>query len=274
MRLMTLVTTNIRFDNPEDGKNRWPNRRERYCRLIQQLGGDVIATQEGWRSQLSDIDARLSMHTLVDNHRSWIEERMYPCLFVNQSKLEIEMAGDVWLSETPDVAGSVSFGSNFPRLMTWARVRDRSSGALYLVANFHLDNSTEEIRERQLRVGLERLADVAVSGDHVILMGDFNSAPTGRVYHLACDASLHLQHRYDPWITAGLKERGTYHGFQGPGFSYDRIDWILLDERLSFETIECSLANERGELPSDHFPLVCTGVTPTGESSSSESEDT
>lgn len=255
--MFSLVTANIRFDNPNDGHNRWGNRRAALTALLRRLEPDFIATQEGWHRQIDDIDSDLPDHRLADDHRSWIEDRMYPCIFYRQNRVELLESGDIWLSKTPDEPGSSSFGSSFPRLATWVRVR--AGSGRYLVANMHLDNSTDAVRRSQSLVARTVLADHLNAGDYLVLMGDFNEAPGGGV----ADALAQLGELYDPWIASKLPERGSYHAFAGESFEHDRIDWILLDRRLRYESIELDRSKIDGRYPSDHFPVICRGVEPT-----------
>lgn len=258
--VFAIVTANIRFDNPNDGDNRWAKRRSALSTLLRRLEPDFIGTQEGWHRQIEDIDTGLPDHRLADGHRDWIEDRMYPCIFYRESRVRLLESGDIWLSETPEAPGSSSFGSSFPRLATWARVVVDSDR--YLVANMHLDNSTDAVRRSQSLVARTVLADHRNDGDYLILMGDYNEAPGGGV----ADALAELGELYDPWIESDLPERGSYHAFAGESFEYARIDWILLDRRLAFESVGLDCSKIDGRYPSDHFPVVCRGVTPASAS--------
>ena len=80
---------------------------------------------------------------------------MYPSLFVRSEQMSVKKSGDIWLSETPLIAGSKSFKSAFPRLCTWASVMwfqvegDKSKGEPLFIVNCHLDHVLEETRIRQ-----------------------------------------------------------------------------------------------------------------------------
>lgn len=113
---------------------------------------DIIATQEGRFHQLQDLNSLLLDFELVDDHRAWIGERMYPTFFVKKNRFEKMKSEDIWLSETPDVAGSRSFDSAFPRLMTWMKIQPvNSQNDLWLV-NTHLDHIKDETRLGQVQV--------------------------------------------------------------------------------------------------------------------------
>ena len=43
---LNIMTFNIRYDNPQDGVNAWPNRKEKVAALIRKYDADVIGLQE------------------------------------------------------------------------------------------------------------------------------------------------------------------------------------------------------------------------------------
>ena len=252
--MVCVVSINIRFDNPTDGRNRWGLRLPLLSGMLNAHRPDIIATQEGWRDQLQELEARLAGCSLVDRHRGWLGDRMYPCLFVRRRRLRVLRSGDVWLSETPDVAGSYSFGSAFPRLMTWCELELHASGRRIVFANLHLDHERRSTRIEQARVAARELYALNERRLPVILAGDFNDTADGPVRAAVMDA---LPELYDPWEAAGKSELPTFHGFNGRLPEAERIDWILLDRRLTAGEIFIDRRSRQGRYPSDHFPVVC-----------------
>ncbi len=92
---LTLITCNIRFDNPADGDNAWAHRRIFLRDTLLSDSPDIIATQEGRFDQLQDLNSLLEDYDLVDPHRSWIGERMYPTFFLKKSKFELMKSEDI-----------------------------------------------------------------------------------------------------------------------------------------------------------------------------------
>jgi hypothetical protein len=119
---LCFISSNIRFDNPHDGTNAWSHRRINLTNTLLFHAPEVIATQEGRYDQLKDFEGLLQNYFIVDDHRSWIKERMYPTFFLKKKAFELIKSEDIWLSETPEIAGSKSFGSAFPRL-AWGKCR-------------------------------------------------------------------------------------------------------------------------------------------------------
>ena len=103
---------------------------------------------------------------------------MYPSLFLSK-EIEVLGAGDIWLSETPNIPGSKSFGSSFPRLATYIEANLKNIG-ITLVINVHLDHMEESTRVEQIKV-LAKQIEPLKANKKIILMGDFNSSPAGPV---------------------------------------------------------------------------------------------
>ncbi|MCI0476873.1 MAG: endonuclease/exonuclease/phosphatase family protein, partial [Anaerolineales bacterium] len=162
--------------------------------------------------------------------------------------------GNFWLSETPDLPGSASWGSAFPRTATWVKLRCKNSNRSVVLLNTHFDHRSE--------IALERSADLVLhwaqefSQTHAIIVtGDFNADKNTSAYERLANANL----LYDVFRRAHPEEnrQETYHGYGKPG-APSAIDWILASEH--FETVEADIDrySERGLYSSDHFPLTAT----------------
>ncbi len=250
-----LISCNIRFDNPSDGQNSWPHRRGLLSGLLLGFSPDVIATQEGRFDQLKDFEALLPGFELVDQHRSWIRERMYPSFYIKKDSFEILKSEDLWLSETPEVAGSLSFESTFPRLMTWVRVQPKGLETNLLLINTHLDHVKHETRAHQTRVLAKEIKRFWTGDCPIVIMGDFNEAPTEEVRSILEQEFSGIQ---DAWRLFNFVEESSHHGFKGACPGGSRIDWILVDERTRVRSCEMVKASGDGRYPTDHYPIVCT----------------
>ena len=51
-----IMSFNIRYDNPEDGKNRWDNRKEACVRMLKKTKPSVFGIQEGLVHQVEYLD--------------------------------------------------------------------------------------------------------------------------------------------------------------------------------------------------------------------------
>lgn len=255
---LKLISSNIRYENIHDGIHSWENRCPLLQKIITDFHPDVLATQEGQEKQIKCLSQLLPLK-LVESHREWIAERMYPCLYVNEEQIKVKKSGDIWLSETPQTPGSFSFRSTFPRLCTWMQVTHLVNNQDYFVVNTHLDHVLEETRLEQIKVLIREVGNLNKDHLPLILMGDFNDSPMSRVRKIILN-SMNLK---DPWIEEGFPEETSHHGFkviQDQKGAGDRIDWILVPQAFAVEQIYLEKKSFNGIFPSDHYPLLATVI--------------
>lgn len=249
-----IISSNIRFDNPKDDRNSWDYRKELLSRILRGHSPDLIGTQEGRKPQLLELAELLRPnYKLIDHHRDWILERMYPCIYSNQQTIEWIESGDFWLSLTPAIPGSFSFDSTFPRLTTWMKGRFKENHKEFFFANLHLDHILSVTRVKQMEVFIHEIKKINKQNLPLILSGDFNEGPEGDVRKILQN---HLPNLYDPWQSLGLQERTSHHHFDNSSKSGSRIDWILVDKNFSSYNIFFDESCENNLYPSDHFPLI------------------
>jgi len=247
-RSLSVISSNIRYDEPTDDLHSWKNRRDFLASRLLEYAPDLLATQEGRHQQIQDVADRLSGLRCADAHRDWIESLMYPCIFYNPRTLSLKESGDIWLSETPATSGSCSFGSEFPRLCTWA-IFDEG----ILAINVHLDHANADTRLCQARVLMQQLEPLKSSVDTLLLMGDFNESPECPVRQLINEEWPEL---HDPWLELGKAEESSHHHFREKIDYGSRVDWILTNDRLEAEEILLDKSQSDGGIyPSDHYIL-------------------
>ena len=260
---LNVMSLNIRKEDEEDGRNNWPDRIGLVVRLINEVMPHLLGTQEGRRPQVYGLLDALEGYGLADQHRGWDPQRFYPCIFYRRDFLEILESGDRWLSETPEVHASKSWGSAYPRLASWARCRCRDCRTDFFFVCTHMDHVSAEARGGQARV----LRDLVQEGNRdnlpVILVGDFNDVP-GSAPYLTLTAFLK-----DVWLDTPSHDagEGTWHGFSGKA-QKGRLDWILTSPDVQVHEARILRNSYQGRYPSDHFPVKATlGLgrsTPTG----------
>lgn len=245
--MIKIISSNIRFDNPADGKNSWSFRKQFMADTFLSLTPNFICSQEGRVEQLKELESLLTGFKIEDNHRDWIKQRMYPCIYTRDSNC-ID-SDDFWLSETPEVPGSLSFSSAFPRLCNWIKVRDGEN--LYFIFNMHLDHTTDDVRFAQAQVAIREISRINLENLPMIIVGDFNTGPDSEIYDLFIN-KLNLK---DPWVDLGLEEESSYHIFRGYLYEGKRIDWILISDHFNCKKIEYLKHQKEKIYLSDHFPV-------------------
>jgi len=247
---LRVMTFNIRLLTPNDGANNWDARRDLAAAMLRSEDPDVIGTQELFKRQGDDLVARLPQYAWFGAGRRGGNDDEHMGIFYKKDRLRVLDAGNFWLSDTPDIAGSRTWGNLYPRLVTWARFERIGDDATFIVYNTHLPyrDEDEPARVRSAALIRSRL-DALPRNENVILTGDFNTAPDGEV-HALLTADL-----ADAWIASPERRgpEGTFHNFTGD--AERRIDWILFRGPKVLRT-RAVTTHEDGRYPSDHFAVV------------------
>ena len=247
---LRVMSFNVRLLTEADGPNQWRHRRDLAARMIREQDPDVIGTQELFAEQGDDLIARLPEYAWFGRGRRGDRGDEHMGVFYRRDRLRVIESGDFWLSDTPDVAGSISWGNLLPRMVTWALFERTGDGRRFYVFNTHLPyrEQDEAARVRGVEAIVQRLRALPAEVP-IVVTGDFNIGPDGRVHEV-----LAAQLR-DAWTTAPERTgpEATFHAFSG--HADRRIDWIL-SRGLQATRAETVTAHEGERYPSDHFPVV------------------
>ena len=258
---LRVMTFNVRV--PIDtGENRWELRREALVRTIADADPDLFGTQELVPDQAAFITGRLPQLAWFGVSRSGRPDDEHMGVFYRRDRMRLVDSGHFWLSDTPGVPASISWGNLYPRMVTWGLFERLADGQRVALLNTHLPYREQDdaARERSAALIVTRVADMPPDVP-VVVLGDFNSAP-GSVAHRTLTAALD-----DAWDHAARRTgpAGTYTGFgDTPG---ERIDWVL-SRGLQARQVRTLDARVDGRLPSDHFPVLVEFVpqaTPRAE---------
>ena len=122
-----VMTFNIRYNNPDDGENAWPYRKDRVAEIMAEA--DLIGVQEALNDQLVDLETRLPGFDWFGVGRAdGKAEGEFSAIFYRKSRFELLDHDTFWLSETPSVVGSVGWDAALERIATWGKLRDRATG--------------------------------------------------------------------------------------------------------------------------------------------------
>lgn len=261
---LTVMTYNIRNGLAEDGLNSWQFRKHLVARAIRSEGAHVVGLQEVYWRQRQFLATALPEYEQFGEHRNGGRQGEATLLCYMHERFSLIEGGNVWLSDTPEVAGSKTWGNRCVRMATWARLRRRADGARMLVVNCHLDHEAEEARQR----GAAQLRDLVrekAGDDPAVLMGDFNTWPYTAARGILTGELEFDGQRGDLWdawdIAAESPEDArTFHGWgQGGDVGQRaRIDWIMVRPRLDVRRVTRPTHCEQGRVPSDHYPVVAS----------------
>lgn len=257
---LKVMSFNVRYDNPADSLDNWKYRRDRVAQAIEFYGADIVGTQEVLHNQLEDLKSRLTDYAMVGVGREdGRQQGEYAALWYRTERLELSDSGNFWLSQTPEVAGSMGWDGACVRIATWARLRDRDTGRELLALNTHLDHVGVAARREGISLILERVN--AMRGDlPVVVTGDFNSTPDS-------DVVAHITGASEPGHLTDTRTASpivygpdwTYHGFgQLPENERTLIDYIFIGGPLKVKSYGVLAETLNGRWLSDHCPILAT----------------
>ena len=255
---LVVVSANLRTSSAPDGDNAWALRKTGALALLRGLSPDVLGVQEALAGQHDAVAAAFPGYMAVGGGRDdGGRKGEFSSLFLRKSRFELLNSGQFWLSPTPEVPGSMGWDAAYPRICSWARVRDRRGGRQLLVANTHFDHLGVLAREQSAKLIVARLRAEAgmrnpgAAAPPILLLGDFNSDEYGSAYRTLLDAGLVDAYRaVHPRIAA---DELTFHAFKGLTAGR-RIDFIFNSPAL--RAVDATIERAPiapGRFPSDHY---------------------
>jgi len=249
---MNVASFNLRYDNPKDGLNAWPARKEMVKSLIRYHEFDIVGTQEGLAGQVADLAAMDEYDHVGVGRDDGKQAGEHSAIFFRKSRFELLGKGDFWLSETPDRPSLGWDATCCNRIVSWARLRERADGRVFYVFSAHFDHEGQVARRASSELLLRKIAEIS-RGAPAICVGDFNSTPdTPQIQAMARS----MRDAYQVSLAPPYGPVGTYNGFRLDAPMQDRIDYVFVDghfDVLRYAALSDSLG---GRIPSDHHPVV------------------
>ncbi len=248
---LRVMTFNVRYPNPDDGANIWENRRDIFTETVRKANPDIVGTQELFQTQANDIVRALPKYRWFGRDRFGGHANEHMGIFYRADRLSLIMHGDFWLSETPEVPGSMAWGATLPRMVNWGIFGTRGRKPYrFLMIDTHFanrDDEDEEARRRSADLITASLPKLA-RGLPIVLTGDFNATPDSEA-HRRLGVAL-----TDVWETSLKKAgpSGTFHDFTGHPDTM--IDYIMVHGFIPIKA-EIMTTHSGQHYPSDHFPI-------------------
>ncbi|HEX9187752.1 MAG TPA: SUMF1/EgtB/PvdO family nonheme iron enzyme [Vicinamibacteria bacterium] len=257
---LRVMSFNIRFDNPADGEDAWPKRRDRAASMIRFHRADVVGLQEALRGQIGDLERALPRFGWFGSGRDADRGGEHSAVLYRKDRLEALAEGTFWLSETPDVAGSQSWDAALPRIVTWGKLRDRRDGKAFHLFNTHFDHRGEAARRESAQLLLRKILEIAGPDGPVLVTGDFNTTPASEPYRILTKGhgSDGLSGLVDALDASSCPHHGptaSWNGFEAiePG---RRIDFVLFRPPVEVQQHGILSDTFDGRFPSDHLPVI------------------
>lgn len=263
--VLRVMTYNIRYNNPGDGVNAWPNRKDHVAEMIgTKAHADLAGLQEALREQIGDLAARLPGYAWFGVGRDDGKEKgEHTPIFYRQERFELLDHNTFWLSETPEVPGSKSWDAAITRIVTWGKFKEKASGVEFYYFNTHFDHIGRQARTESARLIWKKIQSLT-QGAPVFLTGDFNVTEKSEAYRVLTGNTPEAAPVSDLRDARYLSQSGH----QGPTSTFVNEDWTQTREpeskidfifvRQGIQVLSHKVLDDQydGRFPSDHLPVV------------------
>ena len=266
---------NIRIDTTEsDAQNNWSSRKSDLVALVRDIAPEIIGFQEVKPSQYDYLKGQLSGYAFYGRYRdNGSNSEACPLAYL-KSRFDFLDGGTFWLSSTPGVVGSKTWGngvedSGLPRICTWALLKDKQSGGFVCFACTHLDlNAGPRLAGMNLILSSGRLGRIMERGIPVVLVGDMNEYEDSPAMVAAAGVMQ------DSFMASETPPIGSWRSFNA--FTWKdplsemsatigkRIDFIFTshDTRVRAFATRNDARPGKQYYPSDHYPVVADLTMP------------
>lgn len=253
---ISVMTYNLRYDNPNDGENRWDNRKEFILSQINYYDPDIIGTQEGLKHQLEWLDENLADFQYEGVGRD-IGRSTGPgehsAIFYNKNKFRLLKTNTFWLSEMP-WKPSKGWDASLNRVCTSILFENVLTKQNFWVFNLHLDHKGIIAREKSVDLVIDMISKFNTDNYPSILMGDFNltpqQSPIQKLTSVFNDTrAISISKPFGPYE--------TYCGWDICVPPSNRIDYIFTSKNniiVNKYAVLIDIFNQR--YPSDHLPVL------------------
>lgn len=285
--VINVASYNVRQKNDGDinNGNGWEQRYPYVASIIRFHDFDIVGTQEAFKFMLDDLSEALPEYSYIGVGREdGVDAGEHSAIFYRTDEFDVIEHGDFWLSETPDVAGSIGWDAVLPRICTWGHFRHKATGKEFLFFNLHMDHIGKQARVESAYLVQRKMAEINDSLP-AFLTGDFNVDQTHQSYDALTktgklkDSFEVAQFRYAP--------NGTFNSFNAAYYTESRIDHIMVTPNVrvlkygvltdTYRTAPKEVpAYDKGQdapseikfrtyeirIPSDHYPVRATVSIP------------
>lgn len=252
-KTLRVMTYNLKYASVTP-PNAWPQRRPSMQKLIQTTNPDLFGTQEGLHAQLQELASDLPGYKWIGTGRDGGNKGEFMAIYYRASRLQPLSTNHFWLSDTPEVPASTTWGNSNRRMVTWVRFHDTVTGKDFYHFNTHFDHEIQVAREKSAELVRNRMETLKPELP-IILTGDFNAGYENKSHEILTRGGF-LTDSWDKAREVIGRGMGTFNGFKEMPKDGDRIDWILTRGKFQVDKTEIGTFSQDGKFPSDHFPLT------------------
>jgi endonuclease/exonuclease/phosphatase family metal-dependent hydrolase len=259
---ITVMSYNIRFDNPDDGINAWPHRSDHVAEMMgPKYESDIIGVQEALRHQLNELQEMLPDYDWVGVGRDdGKDSGEFSPIFYRKDRFDLIATNTFWLSEETEMPGSISWDSAITRIVTWAKFKDLLNDRIFYVFNTHFDHRGVQARVESSKIILERATKIDEEIP-VIITGDLNVPESSGAYEIFRENPRFHDARYAS-ESGHEGPTATFNNWEELRLPESRIDYIFVSEGI--RVLNHRILDDRydGSFPSDHLPVISEIIFP------------
>ncbi len=251
------MTFNVRYDNPADGINAWPNRISIIEAYMKEASPDIVGMQENLYHQNEDLLNIMPGYAYVGTGREDGKRGgEFSPVFYSTHKFELLDNGQFWLSETPYTPGSIGWGAVLPRVVAWAKLKHTDSGRELFVFNTHFSHVSDQARRKSMEILSGKIKEIA-GNQRVLLTGDFNIARESELYYDMLERFKDENNLQNAEMIADDTFEGEASTFNAFGRDIEPrvIDFIFVSEHFRVEKYSVDKITDGEVFISDHWPV-------------------
>lgn len=173
-------------------------------------------------------------------------------ILYKKDKFDLLESDTVWLTDTPDIESKWKNPDDptdgFPRIMTYAVLKRKSDGAVFVFANTHLETDSPA-QDHQAYWLTQILLEKFGNEYPTILTGDFNCSEGAVAYNTITAFGFEPTNRYG-------ESTGTFNGYSYENGEGPVIDFCFVNEYLSVKSYKVMPTKSGDQFVSDHNAIV------------------
>ena len=251
---ITVISYNIRYDSPNDGKNKWEFRKNGLAKMLKNLNPEIIGIQEGLKHQIDFLQKKLQNFDVVGIDRDNNFKGEYSSIFFNKLTFKLISTETFWLSQSPKTT-SKGWDASYPRICTYVILEHKISQEKIYVFNTHLDHIGATSRIEGSKLIIQKIKEITPKNAKTILMGDFNDNENSETISYIKSYLVDGKNKSLKNINT---QKGTYNGFNVNSDLKYRLDYIF-SKNLRFKTyVHVKKTLQNTLWPSDHLPVLAS----------------
>ncbi len=245
-----VLTYNIRYDNPDDGPDRWAQRKEAVAEVVKAHRPTIVGLQEALQHQLAFLDQEWPGYRRFGVGRDdGLTSGEFAPIYYDTAAFRLVEGRSLWLSETPEQP-SIGWDASCPRIATLASLIDVRSGDSLWVINTHWDHMGALARQLSASMLRGLVAGQLSRGCAVLVLGDLNAEPGSPPIE-------RMSRWFEDACPADKGALATFNAFRSDAEATSRIDYVWYTrEQWELERYEVLHPRAGKRQASDHFPVL------------------